>query len=173
MPSNLSMIDNSFPTFTGREKPNEQIAQLANYMRLLVEQLQYQLKNLDTSNWNKKAMKDFQTDTTSDVAEELTKLAKELASISSRLAAVENLTGRMNQAETDIAYLEKEREAIEERVTDLETSMEDCVADITNIAQVVQVDGTGGATIGTAGKDIFLVGNIYVNGVKLEQGGET
>ena len=170
MPSNLSMIDNSFPTFTGREKPNEQIAQLTNYMRLLVEQLQYQLKNLDTSNWNKKAMKDFQTDTTSDVAEELTKLAKELASISSRLAAVENLTGRMNQAETDIAYLEKEREAIEQRVTELESGMGDCQADITNMAQVVQVDGTGGAAIGAEGKDIHLVGNIYINGILFEGG---
>lgn len=173
MPSNLLIIDNSFPTFTGKEKPNEQIAQLTNYMRLLVEQLQYQLKNLDTTNWNKKAMQDFQADTTSDVAEELTKLAKELASVSSRLSAVENLTGRMNQAETDIAYLEKAREKTDQRVSNLEGYMEDAQADIDSMAVVVQVDGAGGATIGTAGKDIFLVGNIYINGVKLEQGGET
>lgn len=168
MPSNWSMIDNSFPTFTGKEQSSEQISMLMNYMRLLVEQLQYQLRNLDTSNWNTKAMKEFQTDTTSDVEMELTKLVKELASISSRLSAVENLTGRMNQAETDIAYLEERQSEQEQRTLDLEGYMDDASADINSIMQVLQVDGGGGATVGAEGKDIFLVGNIYVNGKKLE-----
>lgn len=168
MPSNWSMIDNSFPTFTGREKSSEQISMLMNYMRLLVEQLQYQLRNLDTSNWNTKAMKEFQTDTTYDVEVELTKLVKELASISSRLSAVENLTGRMNQVETDITYLEERQNEQEQRMSDLEEDVTDAQADISNILMVLQVDGAGGATVGAEGKDIFLVGNIYVNGKKLE-----
>lgn len=167
MPSNMAMIDNSFPTFTGKEKPNEQIAQLMNYMRLLVEQLQYQLKNLDTSNWNKKAMKDFQADTTSDVAEELSKAIEELESVISRLNAMEDLPGRMNQVETDIAYLEERSNSQEERVTDLEGYMETAQADIDSIQAVVQADGMGGATIGGSGKDIYLVGNVYVNGKKI------
>ena len=170
MPSNLSMIDNSFPTFTGKEKPNEQIAQLTNYMRLLVEQLQYQLKNLDTTNWNQKAMKDFQTDTTSDVEEELEKLAKELASISSRLVEVERLTGRMSLAEEKIRNLEAAKEETKQWVTELEKGLAAAREDITAMKQVVQPDGSGGAAIGAEGKDIHLLGNIYINGILFEGG---
>ena len=167
MPSNIAMIDNSFPTFTGKEKPNEQIAQLMNYMRLLVEQLQYQLKNLDTSNWNEKAMKDFQADTTSDVAEELSKMTEELEIITKRINAMEDLPGRMNQAETAVANLEERSNSQEERLTVLEGCMETARADIDSVQEVVQTDGTGGATIGGSGKDIYLVGNVYVNGKKI------
>lgn len=170
MPSNLSMIDNSFPTFTGKEKPNEQIAQLTNYMRLLVEQLQYQLKNLDTTNWNKKAMQDFQADTTSDVEEEIRKIVEELGSVSTRLTEVEKLTGRMSLAEEKIQGLETAKEETERRVTELEKGLDAARDDITALKQVVQPDGSGGAAIGAEGRDVHLVGNIYINGVLFEGG---
>ena len=170
MPSNLLMIDNSFPTFTGTEKPNEQIAQLTNYMRLLVEQLQYQLKNLDTTNWNKKAMQNFQADTTLEVEEELGKIAEELGSVRTRLTAVEKLTGRMSMAEEKIRNLETATEETEQRVAELEKGLDAARDDITALKQVVQVDGTGGAAIGAEGRDVHLVGNIYINGILFEGG---
>lgn len=42
-------IENDFPSFTGRESPQEMISKLTDYLFKLTNQLKYTLQNLDTS----------------------------------------------------------------------------------------------------------------------------
>lgn len=167
MPSNWSMIDNNFPSFTGEERPREQIAQLQNYLMLLVEQLKYQLNNLSAINWNDSALKDLQADTTKDVEEELGNVAGDLSQTATDLADV---VERLRRVETALAALEIAKDDHETRIGELETRADGLDADLDNLFAVVKPDGTGGAEIGAAGKEIRLVGKIYLNGVLMEGG---
>lgn len=159
MPRRWSMVDSNFPTFTGEENPREQITTLVDYMYILVEELKFQLENLDSSNWNSKALQTFQTDTTADVSEQVSALAanlllvtNEVAAISSRVSAVESLSGRMKTVETDLAYLQKDLEEFIEEIRD-----------------VMQIDEESGAvTIGEEGRELHLIGNVYINNQLVE-----
>lgn len=176
MPSNWSMIDNSFPTFTGRESSREQIIALKNYMFLLVEQMKYNLENLDTSNWNSTKLKQFQKDTTEEVEQEVETVAQDLtntasdlltltqavADIAARVNALEDLSERMAQAETDIAFLEKEQQETGQRLADLEEAAENAQADLDELLTIFRRTEDG-ATIGEAGADLHLLGNVYIN----------
>ena len=148
MPSNWSMIDNNFPSFTGDERPRKQIAQLQNYMMLLVEQLKYQLNNLSTINWNDSALKDFQADTTKDVEEELDNVTGDLSQTATDLADV---VDRLRKVETALAALEITKDDHETRIGELETRADGLDADLDNLFEVMKPDGTGGAEIGAAG----------------------
>lgn len=176
MPARWSMVDSSFPTFKGDEKPREQINELINYMYILVEELKYQLENLDANNWNDTALKDFQTDTTADISLQMTtitanlaKLTSEVANLSSRLNAVESLSGRMNQAETEIAFLEKDAEAQATKMGEMEEAMSSLETQMDMVHALMDSDGTGGGTVGNPGKDLHLVGNVYINGKLYEE----
>ena len=59
MPSNWLYIDTNFPTFTGKESPNDKISTIQNYLFMLVEQLRYTLHNLDTANMNLTALEQY------------------------------------------------------------------------------------------------------------------
>lgn len=165
MPSNWSMIDNNFPTWTGNERATDKINALHNYMYLLVEQLKYQLNNLDSTNWNSKALKALQADTTQDVETELTNVAGDLSETAQTLAEI---LKRISTIETSLSYLERGQGEQDQRLTDLETDMEKIQADVDGLCAVVQADGSGGATVGSDGKEIRLVGKIYINGVLIE-----
>lgn len=167
MPSNWSMIDNNFPSFTGEERPREQIAQLQNYLMLLVEQLKYQLNNLSAINWNDTALEELQADTTKDVEKELSNVAGDLNQTATDLASV---VTRLARVETALAALELAKDDHETRLGDLENRADELDADLTNLFAVVMPDGTGGAVIGSEGKVIHLVGKIYINGALMEGG---
>lgn len=167
MPSNWSMIDNNFPSFTGDEKPREQIAQLQNYLMLLVEQLKYQLNNLSAINWNDTALEELQADTTRDVENELSNVAGDLSQTATDLASV---VTRLARVETELASLELAKDDHETRIADLEDKTDELDADLDNLFAVVKPDGTGGADIGSEGKEIRLVGKIYINGVLMKGG---
>lgn len=181
MPSNWSMIDNSFPTFTGRESPREQVIELKNYMYLLVEQLKYNLENLDTTNWNSKKLEQFQKDTTEDVEEnvktveqdlentaaDLLTLTQAVADIAARMNALEDLSDRMKRAEENIDFLEKEQQDMQQNLEDLNTAMDETQADLDELFSVFQRTEEG-ATVGEPGKVLHLVGTVYINGKLME-----
>ena len=177
----------------------EQVSELQNYMVTLIEQLRYQLTNLNTSNWNDTAMKDFQKATVKDVAEELTKQAQTLKEFSEsleklaeRLANAESvqeqlqtevdtleqradtLEERTQQAETDIAWLEAGQETQNQRLEELEEDRD--ALQIEQVMQQEQIEALESAvkseetevTIGDGTRPLRLVGEIYINGVKLE-----
>lgn len=167
MPSNWAMVDNNFPTFTGEERPREQIAQLQNYLMLLVDQLKYQLNNLSTVNWNDSALEQLQADTTKGVETELSSVAGELSQTATDLKSV---LERLVKAETALATLETEKEKHSAKIKKIEERADELDADLDNLFAVVKPDGTGGADIGGEGKEIRLVGKIYINGVLMEGG---
>lgn len=165
MPSNWSMIDNNFPSFTGTERAAEKIDALKNYMYLLVEQLKYQLNNLDSTNWNTKALKAMQSDTTKDVEKELSNVAGDLTQTA---AGLEEIVRKIGSIENGIYYLERTLGDHGQKLAEQETMLQEVQADVGNLCDVVQTDGTGGAIIGSDGQEIRLVGKIYINGVLLE-----
>lgn len=176
MPKSWAMVDSNFPTFTGGEKPAEQIRALVDYMFVLVEELKYQLENLDSSNWNSTALQTFQTDTTADVSEQVAAIAanlslvtSEVAAISNRLNAVESLSGRMNRVETDVAYMDEAVEQLQQvtdELTEQVTALQEFVDEMQEI--LTSDPDTGAITLGKENTDLNLIGNVYVNGTRME-----
>lgn len=196
MPSNWAMVDNSFPSFTGEENPREQAVMLLDYMYILVEELKFQLANLDTNNWNETALAGFQSDTTAEAEAQLARLAAQLAGISgalggltNRVAELEGLTGRVNQAEGDISRLEQSADELNGlvgghtdqiaglqanlaeltgRVAAAEDALKELSEKVAALDELLAPDGNGGGSLGTQGRDLYLVGNVYINGKLME-----
>jgi hypothetical protein len=59
MPNAFLSIDQSFPRFSGTEKPDEKIRIIQNYLYMLVEYLRYVLNNLSPDNFNDDALSKF------------------------------------------------------------------------------------------------------------------
>ena len=84
---------------------------------------------------------------------------------------VEDLAGRVKQLEDD-QTLEQLQDAVVGE-GGLQEQMESTSKDLKKISGAVQVAEDGSATIGSVGKPLRLVGQIYINGVLIEQGGTT
>lgn len=172
MPHAWALVDNSFPTFTEDDSPQDQIMALVDYMMILTEALKYQLENLDTNNWNTTALDNFQVDMTKDVSEQMSSIAKQLTFVTNEVAAVKirlsALEGRAAQTETDIAYLEARQEEMEGDIAELQEQTGNAQADIDELQQLISQDESGNVTVGKEGKNVYLKGNVYINGVLLE-----
>lgn len=171
MGSNWLSIDNNFPTFTGDESLKDQVRLLHDFLPVLIEGLKYQLNNLDSSNWNTKAMKTFQKDTTQELEEamdttdaELARLILELGDIGGK---IDGITGRITGAESDISWLEAWRPVIQRQTDDLEKRVEGLSADQDALERSVSIQEDG-VTIGGDGQVIRLVGTVYLNGTLLQ-----
>lgn len=154
MPHAWALVDSSFPTFADDEKTGKKIEKLVDYMKILVEALQYQLENLDTENWNISALETFQTDTTAEVEEQvatqasyLLMLTNEIGKLSSRLQSVEGISGQVTQMSENLTKL---------------------TAEVEELRSVLQKDTDGNTTLGTEGKDLHLLGSVYINGKLME-----
>lgn len=165
MPSAWSLIDASFPTFTGDERVRDQCNVMLNYMFMLAEGLKYQLSNLNAQNFNSTALKNIQIETTADVEKQLEGIISDIdiiknniGSISTRLNALGEWSGSVDQFLIEIDGILQEQE---ETLTDLCGSVQ-------KLENVISADEAGGATIGKDGAEIRLVGNVYVNGTLLE-----
>ena len=169
MPNAWSMIDSSFPTFRGDESYKDQVHALQDYLYLLVEELKYQLANLKTDNWNTVALKKFQKDTTADTDEQVAELAKQLTNVANRLTA---LSGDLSKLSDRVGTAE---ETIKEEIPKIWEGLELLAGDLDDLGKIIQPDGDGGATIGREGKNLRLVGNVYINGIlwKMQQGDTT
>ena len=159
MPNSWAMIDSSFPTFTGKESYREQVAQLQDYLYLVVEELKYQLANLNAQNWNKTALEKLQQETVEPTNEEVSLLKEQIT----------NITNRLTSISTSLSQLTERIDDAEEELPRLWEGLELLAGDVDCLRQIVQPDGSGGATIGAEGKDIRIVGNVYINGVLVEQ----
>lgn len=147
MPHVWALVDSSFPTFTENERSSRKIEKLVDYMKILVEALQYQLENLDTENWNAAALETFQLDTTADVEEQMETLAQKIAALAGEVS-------KLNTQVNGSAGLSLQVQQIGEALDGLRESM--------------QKDADGNVTIGQEGKELRLVGTVYVNGKILE-----
>ena len=168
MGSNWLSVDNNFPTFTGTESLKEQVRQIHDFMPVLIESLKYQLNNLDSSNWNTKAMQTFQSDTTKEVEDALDNTDMELANLIHDLEELDrrlvSLAGRVTDNEIDISYIQKWKSEVTEQVDTLETALGLMQADADRLEQVIKVDEDGNLTLGAEGKILQLLGTVYLNG---------
>lgn len=213
MPSNWLAMDDNFPTFTGSESPQEQIAALHDYLFQMRQGLQYSMRNLTAENFNATALQQLTEEQKSALTKELQKLVNVVSQVSAdinnleaRVIAMEKLSARVTTAEDAISYLQQEveemktkqcecdiaqlqmevqelqegQETLEEQMTTaeadifgLQEELQEIQTEQEKLSSVTQVAQDGSATIGGAGKKIYLVGDIYINGQLYESGGET
>ena len=60
MPANWLYMDAKFPDFDGDISTEDKLAQVQNYLYLLVEQMRYTMQNLDTTNMNQNALNSWE-----------------------------------------------------------------------------------------------------------------
>ncbi|MBR3585089.1 MAG: hypothetical protein IKO00_03605 [Oscillospiraceae bacterium] len=132
MPGNFLNIDTEFPTLTGEESSKELVPELMNYLSLLVEQLRYTLNNLDTTNFNSKALSDWEADSTQDIVDQVVTLTALLNQTNQRLAS---LTSRVTSAEGNITSLEGRMGTAEENITGLTGRMTTAESNIGNLTE--------------------------------------
>jgi len=102
VPSNWLYIDTNFPTFTGEESVNEKINTIQNYMYMLVEQLRYSLHNLDLTNMNQTAVKQYESYLTEPI---YGRIEDSEGNINELKLTAEGLAGRITDAEGNITVL--------------------------------------------------------------------
>lgn len=145
MPSNLFSL-NSFPPVPDDGSPSEQIVQLYNYLYELREALNYILQNLDTNNWNPRALKKFTDGVQSNVASEIEK--------------------NINNSE-----IASKVQSISDTVGQIQTVLEHILPFIEELMLVVFVDGRGSITIGTGASEVHLRGDVLINDIPWTEGG--
>lgn len=158
MPSNILYIDNHFPTFTGEENSKEQIDIMLNYLRILVEQLRYTLKNLDTSNFNSKAMEDWSEASTEDIRQGLTTMGAELEQLTRDTSALSGIIGR-------VGNLEDRMNAAEGSIDSLREDVDMLKAEMAQLKLSISVDEDGNAVFGKDTQSTDIRGNVYINGI--------
>ena len=119
MPNAFMSIETSFPTFKEGQNTEDKINSMVNYLFILVEQLRYTLNNLDSTNWNSKALEDLKIESTADIesnlellATQLNQVAQTVASLSAQVANLTGLPERMSIEEGKTAGLEQWRDGV-------------------------------------------------------------
>ncbi len=191
MPSNWLTVDSNFPSFTGRESPKEQVMKLSDYLFQLTDNLKYTLQNLGKDNWNAVALEQLSEDATKKLAEQIQNTMTQVQRLQNTVDQISGLTGRMGDAEENITYLQKDMEDHGDRIKSLEENMafleevpqdhesrieqleelnggaavdiDELQQSVSNISDIVKSEENK-ATFGGEGKEVHLVGTIYING---------
>ena len=171
MPGNYLNIDINFPTFTGRESSREQVGEMLNYLRQLVDQLRYTLNNLEEKNFNRTGLNNILEDGTADIREQTEALTAALqqtnqnrASLSGRVGNLEGLPNRMDQAEGNITSLQQTLTEHGQTLTDQAAAIASLNQTVLTLLSVISVSGSGNVTIGGSGVRVDLNGDVYING---------
>lgn len=154
MSSNLFSLDNGFPTFTGRESPQQQIAAIHNYLFVVRESLQYSLSNLGRGNFNPRELQEM-----SD--EQKTLMEQLLQQVYSQM---QELSGQLGNLASTVAGQNRTVRELSDQMGAAEEALE-------KLSQVLRVAEDSNAKLGSEGKRLDLIGEIYINGVPYEQGG--
>ncbi|MBQ7346111.1 MAG: hypothetical protein IJW45_08665 [Oscillospiraceae bacterium] len=201
MPSNILAMDDNFPSFTGKESPQQQIMAIHDYLFQLRTGLQYSLNNLSKDNFNAAALEQMNESQKSEVTKELqqvyaklNQLSTEVDRLRSQVSESGDVSGRVGDLEEWTGAAEEQLADLGDRVTELE--LDETVAALQEtvtgegglqervvalderterVESVVQVAEDGTGTLGGEGKVLHLVGQIYINGILYgsETGDET
>lgn len=161
MPSAWSLIDASFPTFTGEERVRDQVDTMLNYMFMLAEGLKYQLSNLGSQNFNTTALRDIQIETTADVETALEDMLKELDSVKNSVTTLR----------TGLARLEEWQGTANKQLEDFGVTLGaqgNDIADLKKLQSILKENDDGSITLGAAGIELHLLGSVYINGTLVE-----
>lgn len=188
-------IENSFPVFREDESPQVIARKLHDYLFLLVKQLGYTLQNLDTGNWNKVALRNFSTETTKGVAEQMEKQAASLDKTTKDFKTwTADQEGQLTATQTAVAYLQAlaggtsddlkavcqvveslayDVAELMDRVAELELLQQEMAElrnSVENLTEAVQA-GAESVAVGVKDLPLYLNGTVYINGVEYTEGG--
>lgn len=165
MPSAWSLIDASFPAFTGEERVRDQVDTMLNYMFMLAEGLKYQLSNLSSQNFNTTALRDIQIETTADVETALEDMMQEVGTIKNSV----------NNLRFSLLKLEEWQKTADEQLKDItskQSQLGQAIVDLGDILdalkRLIKQNEDGSIVIGAAGTTLQLLGNVYINGTLVE-----
>ncbi len=158
MPSAWSLIDASFPTFTGEERVRDQVGIMLNYMFMLAEGLKYQLSNLGEANFNTTALKDIQIETTADVEAALADMLQELDTVKNSVSSLR----------AGLTRIEDWQKTVNKQFDDLGVVLSDQSKAIDELNALIRKNEDGTISIGAEGASLHLLGSVYVNGKLLE-----
>ena len=172
MPSAWSLIETSFPTFSGEEKVRDQMGVLLNYMYVLTEGLKYQMSNLGAQNFNSTSLKNIQIETTADVEAVLEQMAVQVESI---LSAIKQLQASLadvkeweDTAAQDLKNLSDQQGALEKQQGEFEKTLADVSESLDELKDIFKINDDGSLTIGGNNQTLKLVGQVYINGILIE-----
>ena len=115
-----------------------------------------------------KAMKNFQKDTTKEVADAVDSTDKELLAVVADLEKLDerirNLAARVTENETDLATVQSWKGSMEALVQGLEEQVGQAQIALDELGQAVTIGEDGSITIGGTGVSVKLVGNVTING---------
>ena len=172
MPKDYLALDTNFPSFTGTETTDQKVDQLYNYTYMLLENLRYTLRNLDSSNFNEAGLNEI-TDPIyakiEDAEGNITQLQIEAQGLALRVSNAEGditqlgvtaqgLAAQISNAEGDITTLQATAAGLDTRVTSAE-------GNITNL----QLTANGlSLTVGQQGSAIqslqFTINGLTITG---------
>ena len=179
MPKDFLALDTNFPQFTGTETTEQKVNQLYNYTYMLLENLRYCLRNLDSRNFNEAGLREI-TDPIyariSDAEGNLTELAIEATGLALRVSnaegditsltiTAEGLQSQVSNIDGDVSSLQQTADSLTSRISSAEgniSTLQQTASSLTsrissaegNISVLQQTDATFSTRISNAEGDI-------------------
>ena len=179
MPKDFLALDTNFPQFTGTETTDQKVNQLYNYTYMLLENLRYCLRNLDSRNFNEAGLREI-TDPIyariSDAEGNLTELAIEATGLALRVSnaegditsltiTAEGLQSQVSNIAGDVSSLQQTADSLTSRISSAEgniSTLQQTASSLTsrissaegNISVLQQTDATFSTRISNAEGDI-------------------
>ena len=179
MPKDFLALDTNFPQFTGTETTEQKVNQLYNYTYMLLENLRYCLRNLDSRNFNEAGLREI-TDPIyariSDAEGNLTELAIEATGLALRVSNAEGditsltitaqgLQSQVSNIDGDVSSLQQTADSLTSRISSAEgniSTLQQTASSLTsrissaegNISVLQQTDATFSTRISNAEGDI-------------------
>ncbi len=156
MPKDFLALDTNFPQFTGTETTDQKVNQLYNYTYMLLENLRYCLRNLDSRNFNEAGLREI-TDPIyariSDAEGNLTELAIEATGLALRVSNAEgditSLTITAQGLQSQVSNIDGDVSSLQQTADSLTSRISSAEGDITSLtitaeglqSQVSNIDG--------------------------------
>lgn len=122
MPSNWLYIDANFPNFNGDESTEDKLAQIQNYLYMLVEQMRYTTQNLDTTNLNQTALHSWEEAITKPLYMQLEGEGQRLTQLS---ATADGLTALVQSQQQQVQEVKDAQKDAENTLEGLDQSVQE------------------------------------------------
>lgn len=122
MPANWLYMDANFPNFNGDETTEDKLAQLQNYLYMLVEQMRYTTQNLDMTNLNQSALAGWEEAITKPLYLMLEGEGQRLTQLS---ATADGITALVQAQQQQVQEVKQEQEDTNQAIGGLDQSIQE------------------------------------------------
>lgn len=122
MPANWLYMDAKFPNFNGDESTEDKLAQIQNYLYMLVEQMRYTTQNLDTTNMNQSALQGWEEAITKPIYMQLEGEGQRLTQLS---ATADGLTVLVQSQQQQVQEVKDAQEDAQNALEGLDQSVQE------------------------------------------------